>query len=118
MIRRYRGYDSVGSKGWVYGDLVHNIKITCEKDIPRVMVGGYEVYEDTIGQSTGLYDKDGREVFEGDIIRVRYNDRDLFDAPIVWVDRLAGFFMKEDERCFSHIPDSSFIEVIGKDIVR
>ena len=28
MEYKFRGFDAVGNKGWVYGDLVHNKKIT------------------------------------------------------------------------------------------
>ena len=67
---KFRGFDAMGRKGWVYGDLVHNQKVTETGLEPRVMVGGYEVRKETVGQYTGMVDCVGRDVYEGDIIRL------------------------------------------------
>ena len=69
MEYRFRGYDAVGDKGWVYGDLVHNKKVSETGLESRVMVGGYEVVPESVGLYTGLCDCEGKEIYEGDAIR-------------------------------------------------
>ena len=66
---KFRGWDATGQKGWVYGDLIHNQKVTATGLEPRVMVGGYEVVPESVGISLGLPDKNGRMIFDGDIIK-------------------------------------------------
>lgn len=65
---KFRGWDAIGQKGWVYGDLVHNQKVTATGLEPRVMVGGYEVVPESVGLYTEKKDCDGREIYEGDIL--------------------------------------------------
>ena len=75
----FRGFD--GTK-WYYGDLEYNRKT----DVARIHTykedgsysRQYSVDPDTVGEFTGQYDKNGKKIYEGDIVRWEYPDYDNY----------------------------------------
>ena len=101
---KFRGYDAMGRKGWVYGDLVHNKKVTLTGLEDRVMVGGYEVIPSSVGQSTGINDCFGWRIYEKDRVLMkskrRKSEKDPYEGCVSEV-----FY---HQACFSLLmPDGS-----------
>ncbi len=104
-------------RGWTIGEFTWEYGFLSWLDTPRergYFINNKRIDERTLGQFTGMTDKNGKKIFEGDIIQFGSQRGSI--SEVKYIEKNAGFLVKDrwgDWHWLYDICASTHCDVIG-----
>lgn len=121
MIPKFRAWDKHNQNMFANDELIiwnNNVYANDSKKLSCNYLKGWSIDEEYLMQSTGVFDENGVEIFEGDILAVETDDGTL-NVNVFWDEGHALFMFEskqynEKEALAGLLEDDSYpFEIIG-----